>query len=199
MKQITLITIFYCCINTIYAQETTAKEQLFPISISLMHESISLPFVSNPIKYSYNPSLLIGTEFLLRRREKHDLILSGNLGYYYHKNWESTLFSEIRFGYKYKIKRFSIHPNLGLGYAHIFTPKPIYGFEDGQFKQIKDKGRSAFQTSLSILPSYKLFKTENSPEIHIVYTFSIQYPFSETNGFHQFIGVGYKFFPFKNN
>jgi hypothetical protein len=199
MKQIILIAILFFGINTIYAQEIKTKKQLFPISISLMHESISLPFVTNPIKYQYNPALSISTEFLLKKKRKYDLHLSGNLGYYYHKDWESTLFTEIKFGYRYQIKRFSISPKLGLGYAHIFTPKPIYGFEDGKFQEIKDKGRSAFQSSISIIPSYKLFQKENSAEVYLTYTFTIQYPYSETNGFHQFIGIGYKFYPFKNN
>jgi hypothetical protein len=199
MKQIILIAILFFGINTIYAQEIKTKKQLFPISISLMHESISLPFVTNPIKYQYNPAFSIGTEISLKKKKKYDLHLSGNLGYYYHKDWESTLFTEIKFGYRYQIKRFSISPNLGLGYAHIFTPKPIYGFEEGKFQEIKDKGRPAFQSSLSIIPSFKLYQKENSAEVYLIYTFTIQYPYSETNGFHQFIGIGYKFYPFKNN
>ena len=163
-----------------------------------MHESLSLPFVTNPIKYEYNPAFLIGTEFILKKKNKHAFYLSGNLGYYYHKDWESTPFVEIRIGYRYNIKRFSITSSVGLGYAHIFTPKPIYGFQDDKFQEIKDKGTSALQSSLSIIPSFKLFKKENSAEFYLTYTFAIQYPNSETKGFHQFIGAGYKFYPFKN-
>ncbi len=185
-------------IGNLYSQKKDAKKQLYPLKISVMHESISLPIVTSPFKYDYNPSFLIGTEYLLKEGDNYDLHLSGNVGYYYHKNWESTVFTEIRFGYRYNLHRFSISSEFGVGYAHIFTPTPLYGFEDGKFQEITDYGRSAFQTTLSVTPSYKLSKKENASEIHITYTFAVQIPFSETSGFHQFIGVGYKFYPFKN-
>ena len=199
MKKIILTTLLYFVIAIVYAQNTETKKQLFPINISVMHETASLPFVSNPIKYIYNPAILIATEYVLKKQNKHDFHLSGNLGYYYHKDWESTLFTEIRFGYRKQIKRFSISPDIGLGYAHIFSTKPIYGFENGKFQEIKDKGRSAFQSSISLIPSYKLSTKENSSEIYFIYTFTIQLPFSETSGFHQFVGLGYKFYPFNKN
>lgn len=195
---ISILTLGYFTTAKTQTQDSI-KKQLFPINISVMHESISLPFVTSPIKYTYNPAILIGTEYLLKKKNKHDFHLSGNLGYYYHKGWESTLFSEIRFGYRYHIKRFSISPDIGFGYAHIFTPKPIYGFENEKFQKIKDKGRSAFQSSISITPSYRLAQKENSTEVYFIYTFTFQYPYSETNGYHQFIGAGCKFYPFKNN
>lgn len=198
MKQIVLITILFLGKNSIYAQEFKTKKQLFPISFSVMQETMSLPFVTNPIKYKYNPSLLISTEYVLKKKNRNDFHLSGNLGYYYHRNWESTLFVEIRIGYEYYLKRFSIGIDFGLGYAHIFKPKSVYSFEDGKFQKVKDKGTSAMQSSLSITPSFKLNQKENSAELFLAYTFAIQYPFSETKGFHQFIGIGYKFYPIKN-
>tara|TARA_B110000902_G_scaffold239064_1_gene287452 strand:+ start:1337 stop:1900 length:564 start_codon:yes stop_codon:yes gene_type:complete len=182
----------------LFSQNTEREKQFFPINISVIHESISLPFVTNPIKYQYNPAFLIGTEYMLKKKNKHDFHLSGNLGYYYHKDWESTPFVEIRVGYEYFIKRFSIGTDFGIGYAHIFNPKPVYGFEDGKFQEVKNKGTSAFQSSFSILPSFKLHQKDNSSELFFAYTFAIQYPFSETKGFHQFIGIGYKFYPIKN-
>ena len=103
-------------------RNTETKKQFFPINISVMHESISVPFFTNPIKYKYNPTLLIGTEYLLKKKNKHDFHLSGNLGYYYHKNWESTLFSEVRIGYRYFLGRFSISTDIGIGLCtSIFT------------------------------------------------------------------------------
>lgn len=198
MKLIIVTAILCLGISNAYAQDVIEKKQLFPINISIMHESISIPFFRSPTKYEYNPSLLIGTEYVLKRKKKHDFHLSGNVGYYYHKNWESTLFTEVRLGYRYFIKRFSISPSIGLGYAHIFTTKPIYGYEDGEFQEIKNTGTSALQVSLSISPSYKLSKKTNSSEVYIPYTFAVQSSFSDTGGFHQFIGLGYKFYPFKN-
>jgi len=196
MRLFILITALFFGITNLYGQSAETRKQLFPISISVMHESLSIPLITSPIKYSYNPAFLISTEYLLKKKDKHDFHLLGSVGYYYHKHWESTIFSEIKFGYRYYLKRFSISPNIGVGYAHIFSPKPVYQFQNGQFTEVKDKGRSAFQTSLSIISSFKLFQRENSPEIYLTYSFAFQYPHSEVKGFHQFIGIGYKFYPF---
>ena len=181
------------------SRNTETKKQSFPINISVMHESTSVPFITSPIKYKYNPAILVGTEYLLKKKNKHDFHLSGNLGYYYHKNWESTLFSEIRIGYRYFIGRFSISTDIGLGYAHLFSLKPTYGFENGKFQEIKNYGRPTIQSSVSITPSYKLSKKINAAEIYLSYISVIQTSASATGGFHQFIGAGYKFYPFKNN
>ncbi len=198
MRLFILTTVLYFGIINLYAQHTETKKQFFPINIGIMHETTSVPFFSSPIKFKYNPALFIGSEYLLKKTNNYDFHLSGNLGYYYHKDWESTLFTEIRFGYRKLLNRFSINAELGVGYAHIFALKPIYKFTNKQFDEVNNNGLAAFQSSLSISPSFKLSQKENSAEIYIAYTFAAQYPYSDTKGFHQFIGLGYKFYPFKN-
>ena len=163
-----LTTILIFGATNAYGQNSEKKKQLFPISITMMNESLSLPFVSSPIQSRYNPAFIIGTEYTLKKRNKYDFHLSGNLGYYYHKDWESSFFTEIRFGYQYNINRFSISSELGIGYAHLFSPKPIYKFKDGQFQSVKDKGRPAFLSSFSIISSFKLSRKK-----FILYVFRI--------------------------
>ena len=195
-KEILLLALSLMGFATLFAQEKEKREQTFPLHISVMKESISLP-VASPLKYRYNPAIIVGTEYLLKEKENHDFHLVGNLGYYYHKDWESTIFLNIGVGYRYNLKRWSIYPRLGIGYAHIFSSKPIYKFKGGQFRQVKDFGSPAGQGSFSLNTGYKLNKNDNSPVLYLTYMFTAQIPNSDFGGFHQFIGLGYQFFSFK--
>ena len=196
-EKILVITLVLFLVNGALSQAENKIQQNMPWHISLMKENISIPIVS-PLKYSYHPALMIGTEYVLKTNKNHDLHLFGNLGYYYHKYWESTPFLDIGTGYRHHIKRFSFYPRLGIGYAHIFRPTPVYKFKEGQFKKVKDFGSPVFQSSFSMNIGFKLNKKELAPKLYITYMFAIQFPYNDFGGFHQFIGFGYQFHPFKN-
>lgn len=172
------------------------KEQLFPIHFSVLNESVSFPNFDF-LKYSYNPSFMIGTEYLLKRKKNHDWHLTANLGYYYHKNWQVAGFINTEIGYRYKRKRWSFYSRLGVGYAHAFSTKPIYKFENGEFREAKNYGTPLFMGSLSVNIGYQVLKKEASPEIYFTYMSSVELPFNTYTGLHHFVGVGCKVYLFK--
>ncbi len=170
--------------------------QNFPLKVSILDESISLPnfwFTD----YPFNPAVIVGTEYVFAKKRKHDWHLTGNLGYYYHKDWESAVFLNSEIGYRYHLKRWSISPKFGIGYTHAFSPKPTYAYADGTFKEVRDFGRPAFNASLTLEIAFKVTKRENSPEVFFTFMESLELPYTNYTGLHQFVGFGYKCYPFK--
>jgi len=163
------------------------------LHISIMDESLSFPnfwFLG----YSYNPAIQIGTEFLLKEKGNHDWHLTTNLGFFYHKDIEAAIFLNSEIGYRYHLKRFSIYPRFGLGYAHTFSTKAIYQPVDGIFQKTKDKGTPTFMPSLSMNIGYALRDEDRSPVVYFTFATAPELPFTRYNGLHQFVGLGYKFY-----
>ena len=178
------------------AQADDPKKQSFPIHISVMDVSSSIPNFWF-LRYSYNPAGMIGTEYLLKEKNNHDFHLTGNVGFYHQEDWQTGTFLNSEIGYRQHFNRWNAYARLGVGYAHTFSPRPVYKFEDGQFQEVKDNGRSYFMGSVSLNVSYELSKKENSPEVYFTFMQSVELPFNQWAGAHQFVGIGYKFYPFK--
>lgn len=170
-----------------------SQAQYIPIRLAIADESISPPNFWF-LKYEYNPAILIGTEIMLQQKNKHDWHLACQLGYFYHKNWESATWLQAEIVYRYHIKRFSISPKLGIGYAHTFSPKPVYRYQGDRFKKVIDYGNPTFMGSFNLELAFKLAKRQPSPEVFIFMMESVEVPFNTYTGYHQFVGLGYKFY-----
>ena len=169
--------------------------QSMPLKVSVLDESISFPnfwFTD----YSFNPAIIIGTERLLKEKGNHDWHLTGNLGFYQHKDWQNGIFVNTEIAFRHHFGRLSVSPKLGIGYAHTFSPKPVYRFDNGEYRQVKELGNPTLMPSLSIELAFKINKTEQSPEVFLTFMESAEIPFRFYNGLHQFVGLGYKFYPF---
>jgi len=180
--------------SQLIAQNEAKPTQSFPISITVMDESVSIPnfwFV----RYSYNPALMVGTEYILKEKGNHDWHLTANLGGYYSKEWQGAVFLNSELGYRYHLKRWNTSARFGLGYAHTFETQPIYKPVNGTFEQVSNYGNPALMTSLALNVSYKLKDEENSPEVFLNYMSSIEFPISLYGAVHQMVGVGVKFYP----
>lgn len=189
MKNVLITILFLSFYGKLLAQDSRP----IPIHISIMDESLSYPnhwFLG----YEFNPAVMVGTEFLLKEKRNHDWHLATNLGFFYHKKIESAIFLNMEFGYRIHIKRFAIYPRLGLGYAHTFSPTPIYKPVDGKFEKVKDVGSPTFMPSLALNFSYQLKEEVSSPEIYFTFMSAGEIPFTRYNGLHQFVGFGYKFY-----
>ena len=195
-KRLIIICCFLGIFMQINAQEKATIKQNFPINISILDESTSLPNFWF-LRYSYDPAIMIGTEYILKQKAKSDFHLTGNIGYYYHEDWASTLFILPEIGYRYHLKRWSFYARFGVGYSHSFATKPIYQFEEGAFRETNDLGNPAAMVSLSLNTSFKLSDKALAPEIYVTLMSSGELPFNNYTGVHQFAGVGYKFYPFK--
>lgn len=192
------IIIFTCLIvSNLSAQKVEMEntKQTLPLSISILDESISVPNFWF-LNYSYNPAVIVGSEYVLKQKEKSDRHLTGNIGFYYHKNWELAFFINSEIGYRYHFNRFNVLGRFGLGYLHQFAGKTVYTFQDGTYKEKTDFGSPALLTSLALSCEYEIKKTEYSPAVFLTFMSSAKLPFSIYNGLNQFVGLGYKFYPF---
>ncbi|MEL6718233.1 MAG: hypothetical protein AAFP82_05920 [Bacteroidota bacterium] len=166
-----------------------------PLKISILDESLTLPNFWFT-RYSYNPAAIIGTEFILKEKEKQDWHLTANLGFYYHKDWQAAVFLNSEIGYRYHFGRFNAAARLGLGYAHVFATQPIYREEDGDYVAAKDYGSPALMPSLGLSLAYELQEKEYSPEVFLTFMSQGEVPFNFFTGLHQLVGLGVKFYPF---
>jgi len=205
MKKQTIKTLFcalilFCISSSTFGQVSKwdSIKQTLPLSISILDESISLPNAWF-LEYSYNPAIMVGTEYVLKQKPKSDWHLTGNIGFYYHKNWELAPFINSEIGYRYKInKRLNIQGRFGLGYLHYFAAKTVYTYQDGTFKEKTNFGSPTLMVSLSAALEYKLKQKSNSPVVFISFMSAAKVPFSIYSGLNQFVGIGYKFYPFLN-
>lgn len=171
-------------------------KQTLPISIVVLDESISLPNLWF-LEYEYNPAIIIGTEYILKQKPKSDWHLTANIGFYYHKSWELGPFINSEIGYRHGLgKRFNLQSRFGLGYLHQFAGKAVYTFQEETYKEKTDFGSPTLMTSLSLGCEYKLKRKSYSPTIFLIYMSTVKLPFSIYNGLNQFVGLGYKFYPF---
>lgn len=169
-----------------------------PIRISVMDESISLPNTWF-LRYSFNPAVSVGTEWVLKEKNNHDLHATGNLGFFYHKDWQSAVYLNSEIGYRYRLQRFFGTARFGLGYTHQFATKPVYSPVDGNFEQVTDYGGPAVMTSLAVGVGYRFGSQPYAPEVGLTLMQSFDVPFTIFSGAHQFVGVSFAFYPFNPN
>lgn len=179
---------------TVTAQE---EKQLLPIKISILDESISVPNFWF-LRYSYNPAVMIGTEWIWKEKEQHDWHITSNLGFYHHKDWETGLFLNAELGYRQYLGRYNVTGRFGIGYAHTFSPVPVYQYKEGNYEEVTDFGSPTFMPSFALGIGYDLKKERNSPEIFLTYMFAPMLPFNQFTSPRQLVGLGLKLYPFQN-
>lgn len=194
LKMFCLLLVLTFYVEGIYAQEKSLTN--FPLKISILDESLALPNLQF-LGFEYNPAMMIGTEYILKKKEKSDWHLTGNVGFYHHKDWQTAVFVNSEMGYRYHFGRLSASARLGIGYAHAFANKPVYGLKDGEWQEVKNTGVPKFISSLALGLEYRFNDAENSPSVFLTYMSAIDVPISIFNGLHQLVGVGVKFYPFK--
>lgn len=176
----------------------TQNAQSWPLRVAVMNESHALPNFDF-LRYSFQPAVMLGTEYTLCRDEKHDWYLTGNIGYYHHRRSQAAVFLNGELGYRQHFGRWDTGLQLGLGYAHTFYPGPIYRYEDGRLRATKDGGSPTIMPSLALHLAFRLHDSPSSPEIQLMMIQAIDIPFNEYNGLHQFVGIGLKTYPFEKN
>ena len=177
------------------AQTTNSKWQNYPLRVVLADESISLPnfWFTN---YSFNPSIQVGTEHIFKQKERSNWALLGNVGFYYHKNWQAALTLTSGIGYRRNFGRFNINPRLELGYAQVWETNAVYQIQDGQPKKVTNLGTPLGTAALSLNVGYALKDEPRSPEVFLTFGSSVELPFRLPTGAHQTVGIGVQFYPF---
>lgn len=150
---------------TTRAQEPINQKSV-PITVTVFSESVGLPNFKNFFK---NPNLgiRVGTEFYYANKAGHQTVQTLNLGYYYHKDFQSGVYLSTEIGYRKLWGDFFVDGTLGGGYLLVTSALPRYerkgdGFEKisntfGRFMPTLGIGAGYRFNSVSLFSRYEMF------------------------------------------
>ncbi|MEL6669777.1 MAG: hypothetical protein AAFO91_06340 [Bacteroidota bacterium] len=180
--------------SSLLAQENKPP---IPIKITVLHQAIDLPGF-RAFKYPYKPAITLGTDYVLGQDNGRNWFISGDLGFYFHRDFRTAVFMRAGIGYQQQIRRFKLGLRATAGSALVFATEPVYAFENGEYIQARNSGQLVFMPGADISLAYELRKRANSPEVFLSYQIAIDSPFSPTAVLpHVFVGGGITFYPFQ--
>lgn len=145
------------CLLVINFLTTRAQESIngrsIPITVTLFSESVGLPNFKGLFK---NPNLgiRIGTEFYYANKTGHQTVQTLNIGYYYHKDFQSGLYLGSEIGYRKLFGDFFLDGTLGSGFLLVTSALPRYKKAGDNFEKISNTfGR--FMPTLGIGAGYR--------------------------------------------
>jgi hypothetical protein len=173
-------------------------QKSFPLTIAVGNESTAVPysrFFTSPV----HPTLQVGTEFLYKDGPHFRFYQTANVGYIFHNYLYQGYYLNTEVAYDYMFSfGLSLKSRFGIGFLHTFATQEEYQLENGEYVSGPDWGNARLMPSLSIGLGYHLMKdSENPPEIFLLYTSWIEYPYSP--GFipvmtHITLQLGVKFY-----
>lgn len=159
-----------------------AQRPSFPLTFSLFTNASSLPpgVLTNLFNSPLHPGFTLGTEFKYNQSEKHELLQTVKLGYFYHRYSQHAVQLYTEGAYRlYPIKNFSLGPLLGLGYLHSFPDTQLFELNNaGEYKRKTNFGKPQAMATLSLETGYSINREEAAPiRIFLNYQCWIQFPF----------------------
>lgn len=145
------------CLLVMNFLTTRAQESIngrsIPITVTVFSESVGLPnfkgFFKNP-----NLGIRIGTEFYYSNKTGHQAVQTLNIGYYYHKDFQSGVYLSSEIGYRKLFGDFFLDGTLGGGYLLVTSALPRYKKVGDNFEKISNTfGR--FMPTLGIGAGYR--------------------------------------------
>nr|MCU0358223.1 hypothetical protein [Cyclobacteriaceae bacterium] len=124
-----------------------------PLTVSLYSRAVGLPGFGNFLK---DPAfgIRVGTEFYYSNNTGHQTLQTVNLGYYYHKDFQSGVYLSTEFGYRKFIGDFFLDGTIGGGYLLITSALPRYENRGNDYEKISNTfGR--FMPTLGIGAGYR--------------------------------------------
>ncbi|MBL7843159.1 MAG: hypothetical protein JNK44_04780 [Cyclobacteriaceae bacterium] len=152
MKKLISLCIVFLVMLSSFAQESPKGRQI-PITITLFSESVGVPNFKNFFK---DPSfgIRVGTEFYYANKPGHQTLQTVNLGYYYHKDFQSVVYISSEFGYRKFIGNVFLDGTIGGGYLLVTSAQPRYESRVTDFEKISNTfGR--FMPTLGLGAGYR--------------------------------------------
>jgi hypothetical protein len=173
-KFIYLFAIIISMAFTAKSQDSSCIPLIFSISDngSVFPGTGYLGIISHPL----HPGLSVGTYKVLREKPKSSLYHSIQLGGYYHKYNQTAikLYTELIYRYKF-VKRFSIDPQIMVGYLLSIPDIQVFEFKNGSYEKITS-ARSQFIAGANLGLSYDL-RLRQPARIFLAYQFCLQMPY----------------------
>jgi hypothetical protein len=136
MKTYLIILILCSSFLLVKAQEFPVGRPI-PLTITLYSESVGLPGFENFLK---DPAfgVRVGTEFYYANKSGYQTLQTVNLGYYYHKDFQSGVYLSTEFGYRKFIGDFFLDGTIGGGYLLITSALPRYENRGSDYEKISN-------------------------------------------------------------
>jgi hypothetical protein len=154
--------------NSYSQMETKPKEKKSTFSQFIYHEKVA--FKLNYFgELGLHPGLEIGTDYTLSKRNWITVHWDTNLGGYWHRWNNTSLFLGTTIGARLPIWSMFLDLNIGAGYMHSFAAGTIYQESaDGGVEKAPNFGSSHFRPSFSALIGWDGTRKSNIPlTIHI--------------------------------
>jgi hypothetical protein len=145
------------------------------LGVKISQNSTAYPITGaiGMFKAPLHPGLQLAYEIKLNKNEKSQLLNESNLGFFYHRFFQTAVFLNdvIKFNYAFK-PQFSAFAGVGAGYLHSIYQYSIFKINDsGSYEEInKLRGRSQFMGVFSLGVSYG-FKHDNPDAIRATIEF----------------------------
>lgn len=138
----------------------------FKLTAAYTQNGLGYPFGNDVTHNTINPGFIIGTEFDYYNGKNFDLAETIFISASFHQN---SFYGNVFSIGTEMIPRFHFKNGLcfdiigGLAYTHIFSSIPVYGYEDGEYKQIIDFGRPNLTLNLGLGAGYDFSKKCSFP------------------------------------
>ncbi len=192
-----VLTLCFCLIYSLLLPAQSGSPGS-PLKVVLADESIALPGFSF-VDYGYEPALLLSSEYPMGRSGYDGFYISGTLGWYFHRHFRTSVFTNAQISYRLRAKRFHGSIGVGPGAALAYATQPVYEFDDGTYAEGKNSGQLLFMPAATLELGYKLGTTPTATELLLDYSFAVETPFALVPAPHLFVGLGLRFYPFANH
>ncbi|PHN04572.1 hypothetical protein CRP01_21445 [Flavilitoribacter nigricans DSM 23189 = NBRC 102662] len=167
------------CWLAFWSASTAAAQEGNTLRISVFNESTSIPF-THVLNTPVHPGIQVGTDLNWKNGDHYRLYPSISVGYLFHRDLYQAVYLNLELGYDLQFDfGLNLKSAVGLGYLHTFNVQPEFQFEDGSYRQGKDRGNARLMPSLSLGWGYRLQPANpRSPEIFMMYQSWLEYPYS---------------------
>jgi hypothetical protein len=139
----------------LFALLSADTQKLDRIYVSILSEATAFPSY-RLIRLPIHPGFSVGIDILSRFKGCHEHALTIEGSYFYDDiaGHCLMLFPEYRF--EYSLWRFGLASDIGLGYKHNISARPIYEKVDGTYKQVTDWGSPQLMFPIGLGLTFKL-------------------------------------------
>jgi hypothetical protein len=165
----------YCFIVlSLFSLLTADTEKMDRMYASIFSEATAFPsykLIRLPIHPGFSAGVYLLSQF--KKRHEHALTIEG--AYFYDDIAGHCLMLYPEYRFAYILWRFSLAADIGIGYKHNISSRPVYKKVDGVYKQVTDWGSPQVMLPIGLGLSFKL---TNKMSIFMHYRWIAAYPFA---------------------
>lgn len=172
-----LLFLFLGVVNG-YSQDLPTERRTFPITLSLLSESISWPPLKGLVKGPHHVGLKAGTEFTYRKGKNSQWLQTAQVGYYYHRQLHTGLSLQTDLIYRYTtgLGLFA-DMGIGAGYLHTISDQPAFKRQTDNSYRVGTLHLYRFRPAVNIGAGIDLSVKHGIPVgLHIQYELSAEVP-----------------------